>query len=302
MGRWQRAFLNRISQAAARLGGFDGVQPTTWAIPSLIVRKPGTPIIFVQAGDFMKKDAKRFLDIALRQAALASPDSDVILLTDTKRPNLPEIVQIPLTNSRAARRFKEIYRHASGNYYQYELFCFTRWFYLQEFMRQNNIKRCCVFDTDIMLFSPVEHFVAAFGNHPAGSWSWANVISDDNVLAAICGHFERTFQDRQLFAAIKEKYRNVSDMAALSHFAEGNPRILDQGNLPAMGFDNDIGASHGELYAMKDGIKLLTVDRNGVPRGRRTDGVEVPFHFLHFRGPAKRLMADFAWSASPEAA
>ncbi len=91
-------------------------------------------------------------------------------------------------------------------------------------------------------------------------------------------------------------------MAALSHFAEGDPRILDQGHMPAMGFDNDIGASHGGLYAMEDGIKSLTVGRGGVPRGRRADGVEVPFHFLHFRGPAKRLMADFAWRATPEAA
>jgi hypothetical protein len=38
--------------------------------------KSGIPIIFLQVGDFMNVGAKRFADIALRQAAAASPNSD----------------------------------------------------------------------------------------------------------------------------------------------------------------------------------------------------------------------------------
>ncbi len=51
----------------------------------------------------------------------------------------------------------------------------------------HGIKRCCVFDTDIMLFSPVEHFLVAFGSHLAGSRSRANLISDVGVFTATCG-------------------------------------------------------------------------------------------------------------------
>jgi len=227
---------------------------------------------------------------------LASSESDVILLTDTERPSLPGLVQVPLSaHYAAAARFKKLYRHASPNSYRYELFCFTRWFYLLDFMRRHGTRRCCVFDTDIMLFSSVERFVDAFGSHPAGNWSWANVISGVDVLDAICRHFERLFEDRKMFAGITKKYTNVTDMGALWDFADRNPQILNQDYFPSIGFDNDINLSHRDLFTMNDGIKSLTIGLDGVPVGKRTDGVRVPFHFLHFQGSAKALMPAFAW-------
>lgn len=263
--------------------------------------KPGIPIIFVQVGDFMNVGAKTFADIALRQAADASPNSDVILLTDEERPHLPGIVQVPLaTHHHAALRFKELYRHASINDPRYELLCFTRWFYIRDFVQRHGIDRFCIFDCDIMLFSPVETFAAAFGNYQAGNWSWANVISSHDALDAICGYFERVFQDRRLLATIKEKYRNISDMGALVEFGESNPTIFNQNNLPVMGFDSNIRFG-GPLYVMDGGIKALTIGAEGIPVATRAeDGTKVPFHFLHFQGPAKDLMAKFAWRTKPE--
>jgi hypothetical protein len=267
-----------------------------------VLRRPGIPIIFLHAGESMNVGANRLWDIALRQAALASPESDVILLTDVERPDLPGIIQVPLgEHYDAASNFKQLYRHVSVNDFRYELFCFTRWFYIRDFVRRHGIARFCMFDCDILLFSPVEVFAAEFGGYTAGNWAWANTISSLEALDLICEHFETVFRNRRLLAAIAEKYRigatpHVSDMLALFELAEGHPAFLNQHTLLARGFDDNINGSSGGLFLMDGPIKSLTVGANGIPLARRTsDGAEVPFHFLHFAGPAKIRMAEFAW-------
>jgi hypothetical protein len=298
-----RGALRRAARAlrAIRYRGNDGIASVAPSDAGPMPCKSGIPIIFVQVGDFMNVGAKRFADIALQQAASASPDSDVILLTDEPRPHLPGIVQVRLgTHHHAAVRFKKLYRHASINDPRYELLCFTRWFYIRDFVQRHGIERFCIFDCDILLFSPVETFAAAFGKYQLGNWSWANVISSHDALDAICGYFERVFRDRGLLARITEKYRNVTDMGALMEFGQTNPLIFDQRDLPAMGFDNNINIG-GPSYVMKDGIKSLTIGADGIPMATRADdGAEVPFHFLHFQGSAKDLMAKFAWRTVPD--
>jgi hypothetical protein len=200
----------------------------------------------------------------------------------------------------AVLQFKELYRHASINDPRYELLCFTRWFYIRDFARRHGIDRFCIFDCDILLFSPIETFAATFGSTPAGNWSWANVISSHDALDAICGYFERVFQDRRLLATLTDKYCNLTDMGALIEFGECNPGIFNQRNLPAVGFDDNIKT--GGLYVMDGGIKSLTIGTDGIPVATRADdGTNVPFHFLHFQGSAKHLMANFAWRTMPEA-
>jgi hypothetical protein len=254
--------------------------------------KPGIPIIFLHVGESW------FLDITLRQAALASPNSDIIFLTDAERPNLPGIIQMPVgAHHRAASEFKKLYRHASTNYAKYELLCFTRWFYIRDFVRLYGIDRFCMIDSDVMLFSPIELFAAEFGNHPAGNWSAANLITSLDVLDTICGHFEAVFKNRRFLSKIVDKYGVVSDMTALLDLASGNPTFFNQQNLPAKGFDNNISTSSDGLYMMDGKTKSLIVGSDGIPRARRaSDGVEVPFHFLHFQGDVKALMPRFAWS------
>jgi hypothetical protein len=267
----------------------------------------GLPIIVVQAGDFLKVDGKQYLDLALRQAARASPDNDLILLTDVLRPGLPEITQVMLADyRRSASRFEEIYRHASVNPLDYERFCFARWFSVREFAQRHGIERFCVLDSDILLFSPIEAFVAEFAGYQAGNWTWANVITA-SALDVLCDHFETVFRDHQLLSAIAEKYRvgaipHLSDMVALFELAEGNPAFLDQNGLPAKGFDDNIHSSVGGLFTMDGPIKLLTTGADGVPVARcARSGSAVPFRFLHFQGPAKPLMAKFVWQPTLEA-
>jgi hypothetical protein len=270
--------------------GRDGVVPSS-AKARFERHKPGIPIICPHVGESW------FLDITLRQAALASPNSDIIFLTDIERPNLPGIIQMPVgAHHHAADEFKKLYRHASINWAKYELFCFTRWFYIQDFVRLHGIDCFCMIDSDVMLFSPIERFAAEFADRPAGNWSGANVIRSVNALDTICEHFQAIFNNRQLLSTIRNKYGVVSDLTAMVDLGSRNSSFFNQYALPAKGFDDNINSSSGGLYLMDGKTKSLTVGRDGIPRARRaSDGVEVPFHFLHFQGDAKALMPTFAW-------
>ncbi len=273
------------------------------SIPRKIQRKPDVPpILFVHAAiPSSKPETKLFLDIALRQATLASPANDVILLSDVHRPGVPGITQLRLANyHRDASRFERLYRHTSVNSADYERFCFARWFHIREFVQRHGIERLCVLDSDIMLFSPIERFIVEFDGYQAGNWAWANVLTAAG-LELMCGYFEQIFRDGRLLATLADKYRydgrpHLSDMYALNELAAGNPAFLDQNGLKAKGFDDSIGAPG--LFVMDGAFKLLTIGNDGVPIGRRSvDGAEVPFHFLHFQGGAKSLMAKYAWCA-----
>lgn len=271
-----------------------------------MLAKAGIPIIFVQAGRFFNGNSRDLMGLALRQAVAASPDSDVILLTDKQRPALPEITQALLSDYRTwdAIKFRWRYRHTSDSPADFERFCFVRWYYIREFVRREGIDRFCLFDTDILLFSPVETFAAEFAGYRAGNWTWANVISDVSILDEMIAYFERIFADARLLKEISTKYYpgappRVTDMVALFEMAKGNPAFLDQNTLPPKGFDSNINYSWGDMFAMDGPVRLLRIGADGVPRGKRSsDGTEVPFHFLHFQGPAKPLMEKFAWSSA----
>jgi hypothetical protein len=149
------------------------------------------------AGDFFNGGSKSFMDIALSQAAISSPDSDIILLTNGKRPGLPEVTQARLADywTWDALKFRWRYKHTSDSPLRYERFCFIRWYYIREFVRRHRIGRFCLLDTDILLFSPIETFAAEFSGYRAGNRTWANVISDVSILDEIIAYFERIFRE-----------------------------------------------------------------------------------------------------------
>jgi hypothetical protein len=169
---------------------------------------------------------KRCLDIAVRQAALASSNSDVILLTDVERPGLSEIRQFaPTAHGSAVTEFEPLYRHISVN------------------------------------------------------------DSATNVFASHVGSMSAIW--------------SLSDMNALLDLAGDNPMFCNQSALPAKGFDDNMLSSLNGFFAMKGAIKSLRLDADGIPLAKRnSDGADVPFHFLHFQGRAKDLMANFAWSVT----
>jgi hypothetical protein len=274
-----------------------------------VLKKSSIPILFYHVGDFWKVGAKRFLDTALCQATLASPNSDVILLTDEIRQLSFDVQQVQVREyfSESALSFQKVYVHMSISNELYELHCYIRWFVIREFVRRHGIQHFCVFDSDVLLFSSVERFASEFAGYAAGNWAWANYFSGLTALDAMCEYFYRVFLDRQFLIQLAERKRamlgkaHVSDMNMLTELAKSNASFLDQSDFPNRGFDHNVRDSENGIYIMDGGIKLLTEGQNGTWNARRSqDHAPVPFHFLHFQGPSKQLMGMFAWKVPAE--
>lgn len=264
-------------------------------MPNSLFDKPGIPILFVHIG------YKAILDIALKQATLASPDSPVILLTDEIR-ELPFPVHqadIRLYTGSYAR-FSAVYKHLSVNGEGYEAMCYGRWFFVHDFVVRHGLGRFCVFDSDVMLYRPAEHFAAPFAGRIAGDWSWANCFEGPDALGVLCDRFVEIFADKPRLHALADRFRiggrpHVSDMHLLMEIAASDPRFLVQGALIDQGFDHNIRDGN-HRFAMRDGLKDVRFGPDGIPVCPRIDGgAPVPFTFLHFQGPAKERMGDFAW-------
>jgi hypothetical protein len=182
--------------------------------------------------------------------------------TDFRRPFLGAVKQVLLGSlGEPALALCRAYRHASTNRRGYERFCFARWFYIAEFMKRAGVTRACVLDSDILLFSPIDRFVAEFEGYDAGNWSWANVVTMPGV-DRICSHLMGIMSNEKRRHDILTKYGVVSDMTCMAELA--GPTVLDQSPLVNKGFDPNFNS------------------------------VCQRFHFLHFQGDAKRLMSTFA--------
>jgi len=262
--------------------------------------KPGMPIFFFHVGH------KGFLDIALRQAALAAPQSDIILITDEIRKIDLDVKQVLyLDHMESFEKFRSIYKHVSVNMPNYELTCYARWFFLKDYLERNPMGRFAVFDSDIMLFQPPEALAADIGDHWACEAAWANCFASPEVVFRLCDYFYEVFADEPRLRTLAQKYAvngklHLSDMYLFVEFCNVTPEIIAVRDIRQRGFDGNIQLSEG--FATANGFKELIWGPGRIPQGRWLEtGEMVPFKFLHFQGPtAKNLMTKVAWDKRPD--
>lgn len=112
-----------------------------------------TNLVFIHRGN------DDYLKYTLKQAAYFNKNSNITCLSDTLYENVyPKEVKFQSLNQYfgAALEFEKIYEHLSRNSYQFELFCFQRWFILKEYMEKNNINEVFYIDSDVMLFGSLD--------------------------------------------------------------------------------------------------------------------------------------------------
>jgi hypothetical protein len=103
------------------------------------------PVIYIHKGDsfYLKSifsQAKKF-------------NNELILLGDESNNKYNQVFHHNISDySYTANEFKKIYFHCSPNSYDFELFCFERWFVLKDFMKNNNISACFYCDSDMKLY------------------------------------------------------------------------------------------------------------------------------------------------------
>lgn len=111
------------------------------------------PIFFVHQSNPL------YLSASLSKARDMNPGHEVILLGDYTNQDYKGISHYLIRNyKQEAEEFANHYIHRSPNSFDYELFCFQRWFIIHDFIKKErpDIKEFIYLDSDAMMFVPVK--------------------------------------------------------------------------------------------------------------------------------------------------
>jgi hypothetical protein len=111
------------------------------------------PIVTIHNGD--QPYFKKLLELNSRY------NSNIIVLTDCDKKKENGINFVNYNNLKVPeiKVFKTSYEHLNTTPFDYEIFCYLRWFIILEFMKKNNYETIFHIDSDVLVFSdPDEEF------------------------------------------------------------------------------------------------------------------------------------------------
>ena len=263
------------------------------------------PIIFIHRGN------PTYLKYALKKARETNPDLRIILLGDKTNNCYSFIEHHHISYGRDAHKFMKIYEHRSILRFNFELFCFLRWFILRDFMKSENITKCVHIDLDVLLYCSVDQESKRFERHDMTLSRWSkygcsahiSFINSVDMLTALCTLIMETYQVRDNFDKLLtecEKIRGqpwVADMSLLNALWQGHSEkiafvetIVDNSC-----FDNYMTVSSG--FEMINGTRLRHknvrfIDR--VPFAKHEQHTElIRLKAIYFHGYTKYLMKHY---------
>ncbi len=267
------------------------------------------PVVFIHRG------YSAYLEFSLRQAKAACPGSEIILLGDASNDRFDFVTHAHAADFfESASRFAGLYRHISTNSREYELFCFQRWFVLEDFLRgSGRAGPVFVCDSDVMLYSDLAALRATrFKDCEVGlsslndlSYSAATSYWTLDALSSLNRFMEGFYGDEAKLSETEALWKSrwaegrlggYCDMSVIADFRRAFPS-MKLSNLvdvfDGAAFDDQVNSPEGykRTFAFKRGAKAF-VWRGGVPYCRDAEsGEDVRFLCVHCQGPAKYMMA-----------
>ena len=114
---------------------------------------------------FVHKGNSWYLPYVLNQAVAFNKENVVLIKDAGPNVDIKGVDNIYINNLKdeMSLKFVENYIHSSSNSHNYELFCWLRWFYLLEYMKQNNIKKIFYSDSDGLIYESVNEIYNIYG-------------------------------------------------------------------------------------------------------------------------------------------
>ncbi|MGV3706983.1 MAG: hypothetical protein ACO1NU_16555 [Arcticibacter sp.] len=252
------------------------------------------PIIFVHRGD------APYLKHVFAHTHAFNNDSNIFLLGDEANSGHAYVNHIRMDDyAERAKEFEKVYKHMSSNSYDFELFCFQRWFIINDFVQTHDIENFLCLDSDALLFCGVDKtfenfkqydFTISQGHSPHFTlFSRSSLDRFCNYLTELYTKPEYIERSLRNFRVFQEEKRQggICDMFAFSFYTDdisNNVRELSQLS-EDMYFDSNINEADGFEC---DRNRKRIYWKNNLPYGRISDtGEYVRFYGLHFQGAAK---------------
>lgn len=259
------------------------------------------PIIIVHRGNSF------YLEPVLRQIRLFNPESRICLISDSST-NKYDFIEHHDINQymTGANEFSKIYVHMSINPFDYELFCFQRWFIIRDFIRLHRMSYFLCLDSDVLLYCNVDEIFSKYISFDftvckemGPCFSSFNNFS----IEKLCDYMSYLYTDNQAFKRLEHFYENlvdggVCDMTALAWYQKDiSENVLDLiYPIENTCFDGNISDSMG--FEMEKGKKKIYWNGD-LPYGKYLkDGSFVQFYGLHLQGGAKHSMYKYLLSGN----
>ncbi|GEB35490.1 hypothetical protein [Brevibacillus parabrevis] len=251
---------------------------------------------------FMHRDDEDYLAYSLRQAKMSNPRSPVYLLgREANRKYASSGAMHVMMDSymQTAQMFAKVYQHMHVMSYEYNLFCFQRWFILRDFMRKNRIQGCFYLDSDVMLYTQVNKpEYRAFSME----FAWTSFVGLD-TLDRFCNLTMQYFVNPQMFRLLVQKTIEldqviegvplVSDMVlCLLYFRSYSGQAHTHGTFGDSFFDENINRPRW-AESLSGKKKVYAIDGQLYCKDLASGALK-RLNSLHFQGlTAKSYMKDF---------
>jgi len=260
---------------------------------------------------FIHKGNPSFLRYSLRQAKIFNPKAIIHLIGDesnntydyTEHHNIQD-------HDKDAIDFKRYYKHFSTNTYDFELFCFQRWFILKDFLISNKIEKFFHADSDVMVYFDIEEEFKKFKEFDftlsagiSGHCSfWNNAYSLENFCQFIKNMY--TGMDDENYNKMVDHYRTlqskclpggVCDMTAFRLYRLNKHAKIGETTdiINKSTYDDNFNVPmNGRLlYEMRYGVKKIKWI-NTIPYGSVVENKDkIKFNVLHCQGNAKNYIS-----------
>ena len=264
------------------------------------------PVILIHSGN------PEYLQYSIKKAL---ERNEVILIGDTD-PNITDarfsFHKISDYINDDYNNFTSHYKHLSTCPFDFELFCFLRWFLLKEFMTRNNIEVSFYIDSDVMLYVNTDSEYHKFKQYDftllhrtAAVSSFINKVGIENF----CNFIIKTYENKESynFEKIESHF-----LVRQRHGLGGG--VCDMTLLDFFHYHSDVGGGPGKIGEMMSIIDDSTYDHNinvedqyfefsGIKTVQMIDGIPyvmsnklnklIKFNSLHFNSGAKYLMSNY---------
>jgi hypothetical protein len=263
------------------------------------------PIVFIHRSD------SPYLKYTLGQARTSNPGSRIILLGDSDNDRYPFVEHFEFDKF-LDDEFARVYVHLSSNGFEYEKFCFERWFVLRNFLEAQGLTGPILYlDSDVMLYADTRNLRRRWEGYTLTVCKKAgpqySYFRNFDALADYCRYLSSSYANPDSLGALKEEYRKyqlaapsigggICDMWLLADYVVSlGSRALDLNAVSEDGgvFDNNINVAEGYATLRSRIFKRIRF-RKGVPYVfRAQDGTPVRLDGAHFQGGAKRYCSRY---------
>lgn len=252
---------------------------------------------------FVHKTNSSYLKYALKQARKFNPDSPIYLLGDNENNKYTFVTHAQISDySKSADEFQKVYRHMSAAPYDFELFCFLRWFYIRDFVVKNNIDSFICLDSDTLIFSDLTQALIPFQHLSIANTGVAmpafTYFGKKATIVDFCDFMIKQYTAPQYQKRLEEGWEylkpqnwgGICDMVFFEYYFIDKPDNL--GKLDVITndsvFDRHIRGSDG--FEVENENKIFKW-KSGQPWGFHLKMKKwIRFHGIHYQGHSKKLM------------